>query len=79
MPGVKKDNPHGGTEGDGPYLLVEGAGGGVFVPPPPLLWSLLLQPANTPNRPNNTIRVNNLFIVGVSFTKEGKRTSKNVN
>jgi hypothetical protein len=36
-----------------------------------------LQPASTPAvRPNSTIRVNSLFIVGVSFTKRSKRTSK---
>lgn len=35
-----------------------------------------LQPANTPSRPSNTIRVYNLFIVGVRFTKYSKRTSK---
>ncbi len=35
-----------------------------------LLVSLLpLQPANTPSRPNSTVRVSNLFIVGVTFTK----------
>ncbi len=28
-----------------------------------------LQPANTPSKPSNTIRVYNLFIVGVRFTK----------
>lgn len=35
-----------------------------------LLVSLLpLQPAKTPSRPNSTVRVSNLFIVGVTFTK----------
>ena len=44
------------------YLLVLGAAGAFVL----LLLELelsWLQPANTPIRPNNTIKVNNLFIV----------------
>jgi len=38
---------------------------------------LSLQPVITPTvTPSSTIRVNNLFIVGVTFTKTTKRTSK---
>lgn len=37
---------------------------------------LPLQPANTPSRPKSTIRVTSLFIVGVTFTKKAKLTSK---
>lgn len=41
-----------------------------------LLLSGGLQPANIPTKPASTIRVNNLFIVGVTFTKTAKRTRK---
>jgi hypothetical protein len=64
------------------YLFVEGAAGGGFVPPlpAPLDVSLLsLQPVTAPiTRPNSTIRVYNLFIVGVTLTNSEKRTSKNL-
>ena len=79
LPGVKRTIPT-ETEGKSPYFVafVTAAEGALVLdvlPPPPLLS---LQPANTPSIPSSTIRVNNLFIVGVSFTKGGKRTSKNV-
>jgi len=49
--------------------FVSGVAAGGFVPS--------LQPDNTTIvTPNSTIRVNNLFIVGVTFTKRRKRTSK---
>jgi len=49
--------------------FVSGVGGGVVV--------LSLQPVSaTTVMPNSTIRVNNRFIVAVTFTKRRKRTSK---
>ena len=61
------------------YLFVEGAAGVAFVPPASGLGvSDWLQPVNiAPNtKPSSTIRVYVLFIVGVTFTKTLKRTSK---
>ena len=58
------------------YLLVLAAGGALVLGDDVEDW-LSPQPANTPNKPNNTIRVNNLFIyVRVTFTRSLKRTSK---
>jgi hypothetical protein len=60
------------------YLFVDGAAGGGFVPGVVLASLLSLQPVTVPiTRPNSTIRVNNLFIVGVTLTNSEKRTSKN--
>jgi hypothetical protein len=43
-----------------------------------LLLPLSLQPVTVPiTSPNSTIRVNSLFIVGVTLTNSEKRTSKN--
>ena len=61
------------------YLFVEGGVVGALVEAPPLVppESDWLQPVTTPNvKPSSTIRVYNLFIVGVTFTKRSKRTSK---
>src|SRR5215471_14284610 len=56
--------------------LVPGVAGAAFVGAGVLVLELSLQPANIPTKPNSTIRVSNLFIVGVTFTKTAKRTSK---
>ena len=72
MPGLNGHSK--GTWNLVPYLFVLVEGG--LVLPPPLggdeVEVLSLQPANTPIRPNSTIRVINLFIVGVSFTRNAK-------
>jgi hypothetical protein len=62
------------------YLLVlgiEGAAGTAFVSAGFEVVSPELQPVSTAPMtiPNSTIRVNILFIVGVRFTKNAKRTS----
>ena len=60
------------------YLLVLGGVAGAFVSG--VVVGVLpgsLQPVSTTTvTPNSTIRVNNLFIVAVTFTKRLKRTSK---
>src|SRR6266576_5455955 len=65
------------------YLFVEGVeGAGAFVPAGAVEEvSDWLQPVNiAPNtKPSSTIRVYVLFIVGVTFTKTLKRTSKILN
>ena|SRR5260221_40041 len=60
------------------YLFVAGAAGGAFVLASALGVSDWLQPVNiVPNtKPNSTISVDIRFIVGVTFTKTSKRTSK---
>ena len=79
--------PYARLEDDIPKLIwksylagafVVGADGAAFVVslPPPL--PLSLQPVTVPiTSPNSTIRVNSLFIVGVTLTNSEKRTSKN--
>src|SRR5258708_3954793 len=65
------------------YLFVEGVAAGGFVLPPAAGAELSdwLQPVNNaPNtKPNSTISVDIRFIVGVTFTKTPKRTSKILN
>jgi hypothetical protein len=79
--------PYARLEDDVPKLIwksylagafVAGGAVGAFVPPLSGLLPLSLQPVTVPiTSPNSTIRVNSLFIVGVTLTKSEKRTSKN--
>ncbi len=73
MPGLRSQN----SFGTGDYLLVLGAAGAFVLGVVVEVSVLWLQPATTPNKPNSTIRVNNLFIFRVTFTRFYKRTSKN--
>jgi hypothetical protein len=62
----------------GALVLAGGVAAGGFVEPPvdesPPLQPA--KPASTPKRPSSTIRVDNLFILGATFAKREKRTSK---
>jgi hypothetical protein len=80
--------PYARLENDIPKLIgsmsylagafVPGGVVGAFVPLPLVLLLLSLQPVTTPiTKPNSTIRVHSLFIVGVTLTNSEKRTSKN--
>jgi hypothetical protein len=75
MPGLKMTFPK--LIGCLDYLFVE-VDGGALVGAGVLVSLLSLQPVTTPiTKPNSTIRVHSLFIVGVTLTNSEKRTSKN--
>jgi hypothetical protein len=58
--------------------FVPGVAGVEFVLAGAVLSELWLQPVTAPiTRPNSTIRVHSLFIVGVTLTNSEERTSKN--
>ncbi len=59
------------------YLFVLGAAGAALVPVSVLVPVSWLHPANTLMRPNSATRVINLFIIGVTFTTNYRKTSQN--